>query len=482
MARYAMEGIGRDRVDAVFSRWVEECLRADRSLLFDDRHVWTPEHLDEFRERFLENPLLGTEQNFLEKIETQLRGASDEVRLVAAEAVAVYLLCAWKIIGPPEKARMTKAVAAPINLEQAPRWHSLVEAFSQGIANPGPGYNIHRDLQVGYLLDFALRWKRLEQARQEELMASPWSLRDFADDTELPVREMRHMLLHLLKPDDFERISSTDHKRRIVKAFRDENLSPYHDAPSGLDEQLLFIRRKLEEARGPAGDGILDFYEAPFDSWRSKPTKVQASHAWVFQANPKLFDIDRALVDLTEIVWVTRQRKGDIHVGDRVFLWRSGTHAGVVAVGQVASEPKTAVTPDAQRPYWKDTQEFTEAEPRVRVVIDKVVHPPILRTDLLAHPVLRDLTVIRARSGTNFAVTEQQAAELEQLVDAPKELLQGQARALPCFILNQLQIEPGELAGRAEYADREGEVYHWTERSSGLERCEWIHPITVAGK
>jgi hypothetical protein len=33
-------------------------------------------------------------------------------------------------------------------------------------------------------------------------------LRDFADDTDEPVREMRHVLLHLLRAEEFERISS----------------------------------------------------------------------------------------------------------------------------------------------------------------------------------------------------------------------------------------------------------------------------------
>jgi hypothetical protein len=40
----------------------------------------------------------------------------------------------------------------------------------------------------------------------------------------MPVREMRHILLHLLRPDEFERIASRTHKSEIVDAFRREFL------------------------------------------------------------------------------------------------------------------------------------------------------------------------------------------------------------------------------------------------------------------
>jgi hypothetical protein len=65
MAEYAIAGVGRDRVDAIVGRWKTECWLADDSVLFDDREVWTQANLENFRTRFLEHPILGTDQTFM---------------------------------------------------------------------------------------------------------------------------------------------------------------------------------------------------------------------------------------------------------------------------------------------------------------------------------------------------------------------------------------------------------------------------------
>src|SRR5205823_7045995 len=52
---------------------------------------------------------------------------------------------------------------------------------------------------------------------------------------------------------------------------------------------------------------------------------------WIFQANPKIFDIDAALRELSELTWTVKHEATRAAVGDRVFIWRSGKEAGVVA-------------------------------------------------------------------------------------------------------------------------------------------------------
>jgi 5-methylcytosine-specific restriction enzyme B len=49
--------------------------------------------------------------------------------------------------------------------------------MKQGIANPGVRYNRARDIQIEYLLDFALRFKELAVGRRADLLMSPWQLR-----------------------------------------------------------------------------------------------------------------------------------------------------------------------------------------------------------------------------------------------------------------------------------------------------------------
>ena len=77
---------------------------------------------------------------------------------------------------------------------------------------------------------------------------------------------------------------------------------------------------------------------------RSLPTldvhETATTHAaWIFQANPSIYAIDRALRDLPAIEWTVRQHRSDVHAGDRVYVWRSGSQAGVIAVGTVFKRP-----------------------------------------------------------------------------------------------------------------------------------------------
>jgi 5-methylcytosine-specific restriction protein B len=80
VARFVDPDSSRTKIDALVDIWKEQCLIGNGSLLFDDRNLWTPANLEDFRERFLENPLVGTEENFGQKLATQLETATDDVR------------------------------------------------------------------------------------------------------------------------------------------------------------------------------------------------------------------------------------------------------------------------------------------------------------------------------------------------------------------------------------------------------------------
>jgi 5-methylcytosine-specific restriction protein B len=137
-----------------------------------------------------------------------------------------------------------------------------VRALEEWIGHPGVGFNVRRDIQVAYFIDFLQRFKALDVEEARKLLQSPWELRDFADETDAPVREMRHILLHLLHPEEFERISSGSNKREIVASFA--GLLP-DGAPTDVDEQLLAIRGRLAQLvpGGNVAGGELDFYNAP---------------------------------------------------------------------------------------------------------------------------------------------------------------------------------------------------------------------------
>lgn len=271
MARFVDPGRSRESIDSAVGLWKERCLLVDGSLLFEDRAVWSLANLQDFRQRFLAEAIYGTGENFEEKLEKQLEDASADVRWLAAELLIVHFLFAYVAIGAEAKIKIVRDAAGSAWTEEPPGWPLIEAAMQEGIGNPGSGYNIRRDIQVSYLLDFTIRWKVLTAEEQHAKLEDPWALRDFADDAseDVSVREMRHILLHLLRPEEFERISSGAHKQQIVDAFSGEFLDG-PDAPEERDEQLLHIREALEglDAQPDLAGDAIDFYYPPLrDIW-----------------------------------------------------------------------------------------------------------------------------------------------------------------------------------------------------------------------
>ncbi len=170
-----------------------------------------------------------------------------------------------------------------------------------------------------------------------------------------------------------------------------------HDVPPELLDAVLAAAAHAE-ADGPSEPG-------------------EGSQSWLFQANPKVFDIDRAVSEESEMSWVVRQYRGEVRAGDRVYVWRSGPEAGVIAVATVLNGPE--VRPGiAGSPYLLEPEALSKEEPRVDLRIEKELSPPLTRSDLLEHPVLKDLEVIRFSNATNFKVHREQDAALQALLGA----------------------------------------------------------------
>jgi 5-methylcytosine-specific restriction protein B len=267
LARFVDPGRTREKIDQVVDLWKERCLLEDGSLLFESRGVWTLANLREFLDRFLTGAIEGTGQDFEEKLAIQLDDASADIRWLAAELLLVHFLFAYDSIGPGKKIEIIRHAAGTAWEEEPPGWAAAEEAMHEGIGNPGLGYNVRRDYQLSYLTDFTIRFKELAPEERLAKLDDPWALEDFADDVSdnVPRREMRHILLHLLRPDEFERISSGTHKRHIAEAFAEEFLGG-DDAPEDLDRRLLRIREGLAEAGARQPDlqpGEIDHYYSP---------------------------------------------------------------------------------------------------------------------------------------------------------------------------------------------------------------------------
>jgi hypothetical protein len=151
---------------------------------------------------------------------------------------------------------------------------------------------------------------------------------------------------------------------------------------------------------------------------------------WIFQSNPDYFDSARAVRELPELTWLVNQHKERVKPGDRVFLWESGPHAGAIALCTVLTQPADTEETEEERRYNKTEDMFAGAKTRVRLRIDSVPAHRVLRRLLLDHPVLGSLTILRAPQQTNYALTAEQGATLEDLMVAREhEVPSGGAEA-----------------------------------------------------
>lgn len=141
-----------------------------------------------------------------------------EVVRLAAEILCVYFLFPSNV-GGARKRQVVNEVLGWAG-DSLPESHLVSGAFSNGIGSGGQGYNTRRPFEIAFLIDLVITWKKLPPDRQGVVAADPWLFQKFVDSIEdAESKQLRHMLLYLLFPDHFERIASSNHKRRIIKAF-----------------------------------------------------------------------------------------------------------------------------------------------------------------------------------------------------------------------------------------------------------------------
>lgn len=309
----------RAAVYAAAADWKERCLLADGSVL-SDAALWTPEHTAELMKHFVESPDT-SKRTFEAKLEDQLGHASPGARQLCAEMICVMMLFPSNINPDTKTALVRKIWGWSGTALTDPR--AALNAFAEGIGSGGPGYNNYRPAELQLLVRFTAAWKALDAAERERLVSDAWAFADWFD--RLPKatsRQLRHMLFHLLFPEEFERISSTNDKKTIddkfAKRLSGADLPPNERGPSALarDRRLRRIREALEAER----PGVwVDFYETPEieAEWRKGKAK---------QPDPPQDDGTPEEPADEARVWV-------IGAGEGARRWPSFHEEGIVAIG-----------------------------------------------------------------------------------------------------------------------------------------------------
>jgi MoxR-like ATPase len=238
----------------------------------------------------------------MEKWHDQLADQAPDTHRLAADALVLYYLFLDYIKLETKVDRVMTVVNWKLN-DDRPSQDRIREMFGEGLGLVGTHYLAAQPFVIEYYLAFASAVRR-----DEADVDDPKSCQALADRLVTEIRDSkgaRHILLHLLFPDDFEAIASDSHKQLLFQAFSD-----IAAGETDVDAALRRIRAALEQQYGHA----ISFYSDEVRSrWQlEKPPPIVPPK----DGDPKLSPLDElvershlGLEELMELQDLLRSKK-----------------------------------------------------------------------------------------------------------------------------------------------------------------------------
>lgn len=141
---------------------------------------------------------------------------------------------------------------------------------------------------------------------------------------------------------------------------------------------------------------------------------------WLFQANPdtyRIFDWWKDHPKDDSIIWSIRQYAKEVRRGDFGCIWLSGPKAGVYALIEIVSDPKTIERTDSEKSYWVDKKELLKSSKRSNLkYINKLFNSPIYREYCRQDSVLSDMVIFKQAQGTVFKLSKIQWDRIIEII------------------------------------------------------------------
>jgi len=143
--------------------------------------------------------------------------------------------------------------------------------------------------------------------------------------------------------------------------------------------------------------------------------------AWIFQGNPKYYDVIAAVEDLDTLTWAVNQYPKQIKTTDRVYIWLSGPDGGIIASGTIICDPEVR-QPNFNDPYNRGGALKNAPYLAVDIRVDRRLTPNrIPRAILLADERTKQLEILTYPGATNFRVTRAQERVIESIIGGDYE-------------------------------------------------------------
>lgn len=249
----------------IVKKWRSDCLLDGGSLLWPQEQIWTQKNLLAFKACFSDDPD-NSNDSFEKKLERQLSGQDKGVYQLATEIVFIYLLYPSNITMQRKKNILNKIMGWKD--ETIEYTTEINRALQYGIGGTGIAYNTRRPYEIQYIEKFATELKSKDRKQCEDLLQSHKAVQELLDNLQDEGKmQGRHILLHLLFPERYERIASNGHKYQIFHVFQELLEESDEKDEKDVDESIYQIRQKLEQTLSLKK---LDFYRSPLrEVWYS---------------------------------------------------------------------------------------------------------------------------------------------------------------------------------------------------------------------
>ena len=194
---------------------------------------------------------------------------------------------------------------------------------------------------------------------------------------------------------------------------------------NGLVSTIMFLLSKKERLKNP------DFVEYDSKNSNGIPKAVlgknnyikflkekfdyREPNYWIFQGNPSVYNITKALQAEHVKSWKVAAHKDKIKNGDQIILWQTGKEAGCYAFAEVISKVDVFEEEQEETSYYIDPSNGSLTD-RVKIKItNNLADDPILWKDIKEDPAFKSFKA--GNQGTNFSASKEEYETLLELLD-----------------------------------------------------------------
>ena len=191
------------------------------------------------------------------------------------------------------------------------------------------------------------------------------------------------------------------------------------------------------------------------------------SQPLMFQCNPNIYDIKTALKNLDKMTWkVNKGFVNKVEVGQRVYLWVSGSDGGIIAKAKIISKPGKNEDPAGDEYYVNPAENSDDSNVWIEFT-DKRPDDIIPRDTIKKHPILKDLKIFRMAQHTTYDLTIEQAAAIDDIFNdkpIPQIEEEGEPTLQETPSVRYWIYLPGDGGKDWNYCLENGEMFlGWTE-------------------